>query len=47
MEREVKASTAAVDKLTAAQKERTALCFFDSPAMRNTPEAAKYHRAVM
>jgi len=47
MEREVKASTAAVDKLTAAQQERTALCFFDSPAMRNTPEAAKYRRAVM
>jgi len=47
MEREVKASTAAVDKLTAAQQERTALCFFDSPAMRNTPEAAKYLRAVM
>jgi len=47
MEREIKASTAAVDKLTAAQQERTALCFFDSPAMRNTQEAAKYGRAVM
>jgi len=47
MEREVKTSKAAVDKLTAAQQERTALCFFDSPAMRNTPEAAKYRRAVM
>jgi len=40
MEREVKVSTAAMDKLTAAQKERSALCFFDSPAMCNTPEAA-------
>jgi len=47
MQREVKASTAAVDKLTAAQQERIALCFFDSPAMRNIPEAAKYSRAVM
>jgi len=47
MEREVKTSTAAVDELTAAQKERTALCFFDSPAMRNTPEAAKYRQTVM
>jgi len=47
MEKQVKASTAAVDKLTAAQQERTALCFFDSPAMRHTPEAAKYRRAVM
>jgi len=40
MEKQVKASTAAVDKLTVAQQERTALCFFDSPAMRDTPEAA-------
>jgi len=47
MERQVKASTAAVDKLTVAQQERTALCFFDSPAMRHTPEAAKYRQAVM
>jgi len=47
MEKQVKASTAAVDKLTAAQKERTALCFFCSPAMRHTPEAAKYRQAVM
>jgi len=47
MEREVKASTAAVDKLTAVQREGPALCFFDSPAMRNTPEAANYRRAVM
>jgi len=47
MERKVKASTAAVEKLTAAQRERTALCFFDSSAIRSTPEAAKYRRAVM
>jgi len=47
MEKQVKASTAAVDKLTAAQQEGTALCFFDSPAMRHTPEVAKYRHAVM
>ena len=47
MEKQVKASTAAVDKLTAVQQERTALCFLDSPAMRHTPEAAKYRKAVM
>jgi len=47
MEKQVKASTAAVDKLAVAQQERTALCFFDSPAMRNTPEAAKYRQAVL
>jgi len=47
MKREVKASTAAVDKLTAAQKERTVLCLFDSPPMRNTPGAAKCRGAVM
>jgi len=41
MERHVKASTAAVDKLTVPQQERTALFFFDSPAMRHTPEAVK------
>ena len=47
MEKQVKASTAAVDKLTVAQQERTALCFFDSPSMRHTPEAAQYRQAVM
>jgi len=47
MEIEVKASTAAVGKLTVAQKERTALGLFDSPAMRHTPEAAKYRQAVL
>jgi len=47
MKREVKESTAAVGKLTAAQLVRTAPCFFDSPAMRNTPEAAKYRQGVM
>jgi len=41
MEKQVKASTAAVKTLTVAQEERTALFFFDSPAMRHTPEAAK------
>jgi len=47
MDRNVKASTAVDDKLTAAQREGTALCVFDSPAMRNTPEAASHRRAVM
>jgi len=47
MEKQVKASTAAVDKLKAAQQESTALCFFDHPAMRHTPEAAKYRQAGM
>jgi len=36
MEKQVQASTAAVDRLMVAQQERTALCFFDSPAMRHT-----------
>jgi len=40
MERQVKASTATVDKLTVAEQERTALCIFHSPTMRHTPEAA-------
>jgi len=40
MEKPIKASTAEEDKLTVAQQESTALCFFDSPAMRDTPEAA-------
>jgi len=47
MEKQVKAQTTAVDKLTVAQQERTALCFFDSPAMRHTPEAAQYRQALM
>jgi len=47
MEKQVKASTAAVDKLAVAHQERTALCFFDSPAMRKTPEAAMYRQAVL
>jgi len=47
MEKQVKASTAAVDKPTVAQKERTTICFFDSPAMRHTPKAAKYRNAVL
>jgi len=47
MEKQVKTSTAAVDELTVAQQERTALCFFDSPAMRHTPEATKYRQAVL
>ena len=46
-EKQVKASTAAVEKLTVAQQERTSICFFDSPAMRDTPEAAQYRQAVM
>jgi len=47
MEKQVKARTKAVDKLTVAQQERTALCFFDAPAMRHTPEAAQYRKALM
>jgi len=47
MEKQVRTSTAAVDTLTVAQQERTALCFFDSPAMCHTPEAAQYRQAVM
>jgi len=47
MEKQVKESTAAVDKLTVAQQERTAFCSFDSSAMRHTPEAAQYRQAVM
>eukprot|EP00168_Porphyra_purpurea_P013391 TRINITY_DN3686_c0_g1_i1.p1 TRINITY_DN3686_c0_g1~~TRINITY_DN3686_c0_g1_i1.p1 ORF type:complete len:411 (-),score=98.22 TRINITY_DN3686_c0_g1_i1:111-1343(-) len=47
MEKQAKAITAAVHKLPAAQQERTALCSFDSLAMRNTPEAAKYRQAVL
>jgi len=41
MEKQVKASTAAVKTLTVAQEGRTAIFFFDSPAMRHTPEPAK------
>jgi len=47
MEKQVKASTAAVDKLTAAPQERTSLCVFDSPSTRYTPKAAKYRQAVI
>ena len=46
-EKQVQASTDALAKLTAAQHERTALCFFESPSMRNTPEAARYRQAVV
>jgi len=47
IEKQVKASTAAVDNLTVAQQERTARCFFNFPAMRHTPEAANYRKAVL
>jgi len=48
MDKQVKASTAAMDKLTVAQQERRALWFFFySIAMRDTPEAAQYRQAVM
>ena len=46
MDAQVKASTEALHKLTDAQHERTALCFFDSPLMRHTPEAARYRLAI-
>ena len=39
MDAQVRASTEALYKLTDAQHERTARCFFDSPLMRHTPEA--------
>ena len=47
MKKQVKESTAAVEKLIVSQKERTALCFFDSTAMRHMPEAEKYRQAVL
>jgi len=46
-EKEVRASTAAVANLMEAQQEHTAICVFESPAIRNTPEAAKYRQAVL
>ena len=46
MDAQVKDSTEALRKLTDAQNERTALCFFDSPLMRHTPEAARYRLAI-
>ena len=46
MDAQVKASTEALHKLTDEQHERTALCFFDSPLMRHTPEAARYRLAI-
>ena len=46
MDAQVKASTEALHKLTDAQHERTALCYFDSPLMRPTPEAARYRLAI-
>jgi len=46
MDAQVKASTEALHKLTDAQHERTALCLFDSPLMRHTPEAARYRLAI-
>jgi len=45
MEMQFKASTAAVDKLTAAQRKRTSLCFLESHERRHTPEAAKYRKS--
>jgi len=46
MEKQVKAITVAVHKLTVAQQERTALCFSDYSAMRHMPGADKYLQAV-
>jgi len=46
MEKQVQPSASALDKLTDAQNERNALCLFDSPAMRDTPKAARYRAAV-
>ena len=47
MEKQVKESATAVDNVTFAQQERTARCFFYSPARRRMPEAAKYRKAVL
>jgi len=47
MVKQMETCTQALDRLTAAQQEHTALCFFDPPAMRNTPEFAQYRCAVM
>jgi len=47
IKKQIKAIAAGVDKLTVAQQERTALRFFDSPAMRHMPKAAQYRQAVM
>jgi len=46
MDSQVEASTAALRKLTDAQHERTALCLFDSPLIRHTPEAARFQLAI-
>jgi len=45
-EKQVRATTAAVENLMEAQQDHTVLCFLESPAIRNTPEAAKYRQAV-
>jgi len=47
MDMQVKATTAAVEKLIVAQQERSALCFFDSPAMHHTPEAAENRQVAL
>jgi len=46
MDAQVKAGTEALQKLTAAQRERTALFFVDSPLMRQPPEAARHRLAI-
>jgi len=45
-EKQVKASSDALAKLTPPQHDRTALRCLDSPLMRNTLEAAHYRQAV-
>jgi len=46
-EKQVQARTGALATLTAAQHERTTLRFFELPSMRNTPEAARYRKAIV
>jgi len=46
-ERQVQASTDVVAEMTAAQHERTAHCFFESPSMRSTREAARFRQPVV
>jgi len=43
---QAKASTEAFHKLTDAQHERNARCFFDLPLMRHIPEAARYRLTI-
>jgi len=45
--KQVQASVSALAELIATQHKHTALCCFESPSMRNTPESALYRQAVV